>query len=96
MKIQRIVNVLEFVNYAVFILDGRYRSLLQRVLGMRMEFKDPDNKRILNFSLMNRVLVWKVYEFFLKNLLPQAFGLFKGPLKSIFYLSSYLQPDESQ
>ena len=56
-----VINILEFLNYAVFILHGRYRSLLQRVLGIRMEFKDPDNKRILNFSLMNRVLVWKVY-----------------------------------
>ena len=45
---------------------------------------------------MNRMLVWKVYEFFLKNILPSAFSLFKGPLKNLFYLSSYLQPDTSQ
>jgi hypothetical protein len=44
---------------------------------------------------MNRVLVWKVYEFFLKNLLPQVFGFFQGPLKSVFYLSSYMQPEPS-
>ena len=60
-----------------------------------MEFIDAENKRILNFSLMNRLLVWRVYEFFLKNLLPHAFGFFNGPLKNLFYLSSYLQPDSS-
>jgi hypothetical protein len=60
-----------------------------------MKFLDPENKRILNFSLMNRMLVWQVYEFFLKNFLPHAFGLFLGPLKNIFYLSSYLEPDDT-
>ncbi len=55
-----------------------------------MSFLDPENKRILNFSLMNRMLVWQVYEFFLKSFLPNAFALFLGPLKNIFYLTSYL------
>lgn len=95
-RFQRIVSILQFFNYAVFILKGQYRSLVQRVLGIKMKFIDPDNKRILNFSLMNRMLVWRVYQFFLKNMLPHAFSLFQGPLKNVFYLSSYLQPESSQ
>ena len=40
MKCQKIATVLEFVNYAVFILKGEYRSLAQRVLGIKMRFID--------------------------------------------------------
>lgn len=92
-NIQRGIAVLSFINYALFILKGQYRNLVQRVLGITMRFIDNDNKRILNFSLMNRILVWRIYEFFLKNILPHAFALFNGPLKNLFYLSSFLQPD---
>lgn len=45
---------------------------------------------------MNRILIWKIYEFFLKNILPHAFAFFNGPLKNLFYLSSFLQPDSQQ
>jgi peroxin-2 len=88
--------VAEFVNYAVFILRGEFRTLTQRVLGMAMRFIDPENKRILNFSLMNRMLVWQVYELFLKTVLPHFFAFCAGPLKNLFYLSSFLQPEGEQ
>jgi hypothetical protein len=94
-RCQKIAAVLEFLNYGIFILKGEYRCLTQRVLGIHMRFIDPDNKRILNFSLMNRMLVWRVYEFFLRSILPHAFAFFNGPLKNLFYLSSFLQPDSS-
>jgi len=61
-----------------------------------MKFIDPENKRILNFALMNRMLVWQVYELFLKTVLPELFAFASGPLKNLFYLSSYLQPDTNQ
>ena len=67
--------------------------MTQRVLGMAMRFIDPQNKRILNFSLMNRMLVWRVYELFLKTVLPHVFSFCAGPLKNLFYLSSFLQPE---
>jgi hypothetical protein len=63
---------------------------------MAMRFIDPKNKRILNFSLMNRMLVWQVYELFLKTFLPHFFSFCAGPLKSLFYLSSFLQPEAEQ
>lgn len=90
---ERAATVGEFINYAVFILRGKYRTLTQRLLGIRMKFVDPTNKRVLNFSLMNRMLVWQIYELFLKTVLPGLFSFASGPLKDLFYLSSYLQPD---
>ena len=44
---------------------------------------------------MNRTLVWQVYELFLRTVLPQLFSLLGGPLKNLFYMSSYLEPDSS-
>ena len=60
-----------------------------------MAFADPENKRILNFALMNRTLIWQVYELFLRTVLPQLFSLLGAPLKSLFYMSSYLEPDSA-
>lgn len=60
--VDKILTILELINYAVFIRRGEYRSLLQRVLGIRMQFINDRHKRILNFSLMNRQLLWRVYE----------------------------------
>lgn len=60
-KLQKILTVVDFINYAIFILKGEFRSTVQRLLNMKMKFIDPDNKRVLNFSLMNRMLIWRVY-----------------------------------
>ena len=61
MKIQKIISAVQFVNYAIFIWKGEYRCLTQRILGIKMRFIDSENKRVLDFSLMNRMLVWQVY-----------------------------------
>lgn len=95
-KAQRLITVAEFINYAIFILKGKFRTLTQRILGIAMRFIDPQNKRILNFSLMNRMLVWQVYELFLRTVLPHLFSFCAGPLKSLFYLSSFMQPEAEQ
>ena len=60
-----------------------------------MAFTDPNNKRMLDFSLMNRTLLWQVYELFLRTVLPHAFELVGGPLKDLFYMSSYMSSDSS-
>lgn len=45
---------------------------------------------------MNRMLVWQVYELFLRTVLPHLFAFAAGPLKNLFYLSSFLQPEAHQ
>ena len=90
------MTILSFINYAVFILKGQYRTIVQRILRISMKFISEDNKRVLDFSIMNRVLVWKVYEFFLKTVLPHAFAFALGPMKNLFYLSSFLGADSEK
>lgn len=95
-KLQKVITICDFINYAIFIKKGEFRTFTQRLLGISMQFIDPDNKRVLNFALMNRMLVWQVYELFLKTFLPSFFSFCAGPLKNLFYLSSFLQPDAGQ
>lgn len=95
-KLQKVITICDFINYAIFIKKGEFRTFTQRLLGISMQFIDPDNKRVLNFALMNRMLVWQVYELFLKTFLPSFFSFCAGPLKNLFYLSSFLQPEAGQ
>lgn len=37
-KVQKVINILSFVNYAVFILKGQYRTFVQRILRISMRF----------------------------------------------------------
>ena len=51
---------------------------------------NPESSRVLNFSLMNRTLIWQIYEMALKHLLPHASQFIGEGLKNIFYLHSYI------
>lgn len=68
--IDKIVMALNLINLSIFIKDGNYRTITQRILRIPMEFINGESARILNFSLMNRKLIWNVYELFLKTVLP--------------------------
>ena len=49
---------LELVNYAVFLLQGKYRCLLERICSARLVYKNLDSGRFVNFEYLNRQLVW--------------------------------------
>ena len=67
--------------------------MVQRVLKIEMKFIDPSRSRILDFSLMNRQLLWSVYEGFISTMLPFVKSLMNTHLKKIFYLYSYMDVD---
>jgi hypothetical protein len=72
--VDKILLVLDLINLSVFINNGIYRTISQRVLKIPMQFINGESGRILDFSLMNRRLIWSVYELFLKTVLPFAHG----------------------
>lgn len=49
---------LELVNYAIFIIQGKYRGLLERICSARLVYKNLDRGRFVNFEYLNRQLVW--------------------------------------
>ena len=94
--VARIVNCCQFLNACVFLLKGDYRFLVQRLLRIKMELIDSEERRELEFDCITRQTMFKCYEFFLKNVAPPVYSFVNGPLKNLFYLVSYLDMEEEQ
>ncbi|KAK2014885.1 hypothetical protein LZ32DRAFT_602941 [Colletotrichum eremochloae] len=59
-----------FVSFLVFLLQGRYRTLLDRVLRMRLAPPTSQVSREVSFEYLNRQLVWHAFTEFLLFILP--------------------------
>ncbi|GAC73553.1 predicted E3 ubiquitin ligase [Moesziomyces antarcticus T-34] len=67
---QRVWSALVLVNFAVFLADGRFRSVADRLLGMRLTYSQRTMNRNVSFEFLNRQLVWHAFTEFLLFLLP--------------------------
>ncbi|KAG8533597.1 uncharacterized protein KY384_001337 [Bacidia gigantensis] len=64
-------SVAAFVSFLFFLLNGRYRTLLDRILRMRLAPPTPYQlRRDVSFEYLNRQLVWHAFTEFLLFLLP--------------------------
>lgn len=59
-----------FGSFLVFLLHGRYRTLLDRVLRMRLAPPTSQVSREVSFEYLNRQLVWHAFTEFLLFVLP--------------------------
>ena len=59
-----------FASFVVFLLQGRYRTLLDRVLRMRLAPPTSQVSREVSFEYLNRQLVWHAFTEFLLFVLP--------------------------
>ncbi|KAK4147807.1 peroxisomal biogenesis factor 2 [Dichotomopilus funicola] len=59
-----------FASFVVFLLHGRYRTLLDRVLRMRLAPPTSQVSREVSFEYLNRQLVWHAFTEFLLFVLP--------------------------
>ena len=59
-----------FASFLVFLVNGRYRTLLDRVLRMRLVPPSYQVSREVSFEYLNRQLVWHAFTEFLLFLLP--------------------------
>ncbi|ERS96680.1 hypothetical protein HMPREF1624_06889 [Sporothrix schenckii ATCC 58251] len=59
-----------FVSFLVFLRYGRYRTLLDRILRMRLVPPTSQVSREVSFEYLNRQLVWHAFTEFLLFLLP--------------------------
>jgi len=57
-------------SFLVFLVQGRYRTLLDRILRMRLEPPTSQVSRELSFEYQNRQLVWHAFTEFLLFILP--------------------------
>lgn len=59
-----------FVSFLVFLVNGRYRTLLDRILRIRLTPQTAQASREVSFEYLNRQLVWHAFTEFLLFLLP--------------------------
>ncbi len=59
-----------FVSFLVFLVNGRYRTLLDRILRMKLAPPTSQVSREVSFEYLNRQLVWHAFTEFLLFVLP--------------------------
>lgn len=67
---ENIHSVAAFGSFLVFLLHGRYRTLLDRILRMRLAPPTSQVSREVSFEYLNRQLVWHAFTEFLLFVLP--------------------------
>jgi peroxin-2 len=59
-----------FASFLVFLVNGRYRTLLDRILRLRLAPPSSQISREVSFEYLNRQLVWHAFTEFLLFVLP--------------------------
>ena len=63
-------SITAFVSFLVFLVNGRYRTLVDRILRIRLTPPSAQASREVSFEYLNRQLVWHAFTEFLLFLLP--------------------------
>jgi peroxin-2 len=63
-------NIAALVSFLVFLYNGKYRTLTDRLLRMRLVPSSNQTSREVSFEFLNRQLVWHAFTEFLLFLLP--------------------------
>ena len=63
-------SIAAFASFLVFLVNGRYRTLTDRLLRLRLTLPKSQVSREVSFEYLNRQLVWHAFTEFLLFLLP--------------------------
>jgi peroxin-2 len=63
-------SIAAFASFLVFLVNGRYRTLTDRILRLRLVSPSSQVSREVSFEYLNRQLVWHAFTEFLLFLLP--------------------------
>ncbi|PYI13917.1 putative peroxisome biosynthesis protein [Aspergillus violaceofuscus CBS 115571] len=63
-------SIAAFTSFLVFLVNGRYRTLVDRILRIRLMPPSAQASREVSFEYLNRQLVWHAFTEFLLFLLP--------------------------
>ncbi|KAK6204382.1 Pex12 amino terminal region-domain-containing protein [Scheffersomyces amazonensis] len=88
-SLDKLFKVLNLINFMLFLINGKYPSLIHRIFGITMTPIVSDllkfNGNNVNFEFQNRQLVWNVMTEFLVFILPLLqLSKFKRLFKSAF------------
>ncbi|KAF9169444.1 peroxisome assembly protein (Peroxin-2) [Mortierella sp. AD011] len=65
-----IFRIVSLINFLAFLYAGKYRSVLERILSMRLVYADRNSNRQASFEFLNRQMVWHAFTEFLMFLMP--------------------------
>ncbi|KAL9115735.1 MAG: hypothetical protein Q9227_000103 [Pyrenula ochraceoflavens] len=63
-------GIASFFSFCIFLVNGRYRTLTDRLLRLRLVTPDSQVRREVSFEYLNRQLVWHAFTEFLLFVLP--------------------------
>ncbi|KDN52627.1 hypothetical protein K437DRAFT_232002 [Tilletiaria anomala UBC 951] len=69
-RFRRWYTLAAFINFGLFLGNGKYRTLADRILGIRLIYAKRTVHRNVSFEYLNRQLVWHALTEFLVFLLP--------------------------
>jgi peroxin-2 len=69
-SISTVHSTLAFASFLVFLVNGRYRTILDRILRLRLTPPTSQVSREVSFEYLNRQLVWHAFTEFLLFVLP--------------------------
>lgn len=49
------------LNFLIFLWNGRYRTLIDRILAMRLVYSKKSMNRQVSFEFLNRQMVWHAF-----------------------------------
>ncbi|KAI9747745.1 MAG: peroxisome assembly protein (Peroxin-2) [Lichina confinis] len=91
-------SVAAFLSFMVFLVNGKYRTLLDRLLRLRLTPVTSQLRHEVSFEYMNRQLVWHAFTEFLLFVLPLV-GINRWRRwlsKAVARLRSLLKPGDGQ
>lgn len=69
-RLSTVYSASALISFLVFLVNGRYRTLLDRILRLRLAPPTSQVSREVSFEYLNRQLVWHAFTEFLLFLLP--------------------------
>jgi peroxin-2 len=69
-SLEKAYNFVWLLNLLVFLHNGKYKSPIERLLGLRMVYAFPQAGRYVDYEFMNRQLVWHAFTEFLVFMVP--------------------------
>jgi peroxin-2 len=69
-QVSSLYSLTAFFSFLVFLVNGRYRTLVDRILRLRLAPSSSQVNREVSFEYLNRQLVWHAFTEFLLFLLP--------------------------
>ncbi|KAG8810877.1 peroxisome assembly protein (Peroxin-2) [Serendipita sp. 400] len=70
LKVESVHSAAGLLNFLLFLWNGRYRSLSDRALGLKLSPSSAVLNRSVSYEFMNRQMVWHAFTEFLLFLLP--------------------------